>query len=117
MRDILPVPFAGGGSLVVVRLLLTMRQFLVEGPRWSRCCSRLDGLFDEPRASRQPATGVDHVEAVVVTTPDVTGRDFSDVATARKRIAGLEAELAIHRRAAELPGGVTSPEGGSESFA
>ncbi|MET7938396.1 transposase [Streptomyces sp. NPDC005322] len=39
--------------------------------------------------------------------------DLSELAAAHKRIAQLEAELAIHRRAAELLGEVTSPKGGS----
>lgn len=41
--------------------------------------------------------------------PGTTSSDLSELAAARKRIAELEAELAIHRRAAELLGEVTSP--------
>ncbi|MFF2935246.1 hypothetical protein [Streptomyces mirabilis] len=39
-----------------------------------------------------------------------TSSDLSELAAARKRIAELEADLAIHRRAAELLGEVTSPK-------
>ncbi len=49
--------------------------------------------------------------------PGTNSADQSELAAARKRIAELEAELAIHRRAAELLGEVTSPEGGSRSSA
>jgi transposase len=49
--------------------------------------------------------------------PGTNSTDQSELAVARKRIAELEAELAIHRRAAELLGEVTSPKGGSKSSA
>jgi transposase len=49
--------------------------------------------------------------------PGATSTDQSELAAARKRIAELEAELAIHRRAAELLGEVTSPKGGSKPSA
>lgn len=49
--------------------------------------------------------------------PGRNSSDHSELATARKRIAELEAELAIHRRAAELLGEVTSPKGGSKPSA
>ncbi|MFH9968391.1 transposase [Streptomyces mirabilis] len=42
--------------------------------------------------------------------PGTTSSDLSELAAARKRLAELEAELAIHRRAAELMGEVTSPK-------
>jgi transposase len=46
--------------------------------------------------------------------PGTSSSDLSELAAARKRIAELEAELAIHRRAAELLGEVTSPKGVSK---
>ncbi|QIZ01212.1 transposase [Streptomyces sp. S1D4-11] len=49
--------------------------------------------------------------------PGTNSTDQSELAVARKCIAELEAELAIHRRAAELLGEVTSPKGGSKSSA
>ncbi|MCX5563007.1 transposase [Streptomyces sp. NBC_00038] len=49
--------------------------------------------------------------------PGTTNSDLSELAAARKRIAELEAELAIHRQAAELLGEVTSPKGGSKPSA
>ncbi|MEV0966255.1 transposase [Streptomyces sp. NPDC049910] len=49
--------------------------------------------------------------------PGTTSSDQSELAAARKRIAELEAELAIHRRAAELLGEVTPPKGGSKPSA
>ncbi|WP_405876711.1 transposase [Streptomyces sp. NBC_00005] len=49
--------------------------------------------------------------------PGTNSIDQSELAVARKRIAELEAELAIHRRAAELLGEVTSPKGGSKPSA
>jgi transposase-like protein len=48
--------------------------------------------------------------------PGTNSSDLSELAAARKRIAELEAELAIHRRAAEL-GEVTSPKGGAKPSA
>jgi transposase len=47
----------------------------------------------------------------------VPSREQSELAAARKRIEELEAELAIHRRAAELLGNSTSPKGGSRPSA
>jgi transposase len=44
--------------------------------------------------------------------PGMTSSDHAELVAARKRIAELEAELAIHRRAAELLGDVVSPKGG-----
>ncbi|MGW7386660.1 transposase [Streptomyces sp. NPDC054794] len=49
--------------------------------------------------------------------PGTNSSDLSELTAARKRIAELEAELAIHRRAAELLGEVTSPKGGSKQSA
>jgi transposase len=49
--------------------------------------------------------------------PGTTSTDQCELAAARKLIAELEAELAIHRRAAELLGEVTSPKGGSKPSA
>lgn len=49
--------------------------------------------------------------------PGTNSSDLSGLAAARKRIAELEAELAVHRRAAELLGEVTSPKGGSKPSA
>jgi transposase len=45
--------------------------------------------------------------------PGVTSTDHAELVAARKRIAELEAELAIHRRAAELLGDVVPPKGGT----
>jgi transposase len=44
--------------------------------------------------------------------PGMTSTDHGELVAARKRIAELENELAIHRRAAELLGEVVSPKGG-----
>jgi transposase-like protein len=44
--------------------------------------------------------------------PGMTSTDQTELVAARKRIAELEAELAIHRRAAELLGDAGSPKGG-----
>ncbi len=44
--------------------------------------------------------------------PGLTSSDQAELVAARKRIAELENELAIHRRAAELLGDVVSPKGG-----
>ncbi len=49
--------------------------------------------------------------------PGTNSTDQSELAAARKRIAELEAELAIHRRAAERLGEVMSPKGGSKPSA
>jgi transposase len=45
--------------------------------------------------------------------PGATSAEQAELAAARRRIAQLEAEVAIHRRAAELLGEVVSPKGGS----
>jgi transposase len=43
--------------------------------------------------------------------PGLTSSETAELAAARKRIAELETELAIHRRAAELLGKVVPPKG------
>jgi hypothetical protein len=43
----------------------------------------------------------------------MTSTDHAELVAARKRIAELEYELAIHRRAAELLDDVVSPKGGT----
>jgi transposase len=45
--------------------------------------------------------------------PGLTSAEKSELTAAKRRIAELEAELAIHRRASELLGRVVSPKGGS----
>ncbi|MFI1517805.1 transposase [Kitasatospora cineracea] len=45
--------------------------------------------------------------------PGKTSTENEELAAARRRIAELETELAIHRRAAELLGKAVSPKGGS----
>ena len=42
--------------------------------------------------------------------PGMTSTDHAELVAARKRIAELENELAIHRRAAGLLGGAVSPK-------
>ena len=42
--------------------------------------------------------------------PGTTSTENAELTAARKRIAELEAEVAIHRRAAELLGEVVSPQ-------
>lgn len=45
--------------------------------------------------------------------PGLTSGERAELAAARKRIAELETELAVHRRATELLGKVVRPKGGS----
>ncbi len=45
--------------------------------------------------------------------PGLTTPEKAELAAAKRRIAALEAELAAHRRAAELLGAVVPPKGGS----
>lgn len=45
--------------------------------------------------------------------PGLTSAEKAELAAAKRRIAELEAEVAIHRRASELLGDVVSPKGGS----
>jgi transposase-like protein len=45
--------------------------------------------------------------------PGITSTDHAELVAARRRIAELESELAIHRRATELLGDVVPPKGGT----
>lgn len=45
--------------------------------------------------------------------PGLTSAEKSELTAAKKRIADLEAELAIHRRVSDLLGKVVPPKGGS----
>jgi transposase-like protein len=45
--------------------------------------------------------------------PGLSSAEKSELAAAKRRIAELEAELAIHRRASDLLGKVVPPKGGS----
>ena len=45
--------------------------------------------------------------------PGLSSAEKSELTAAKRRIAELEAELAVHRRASELLGRVVVPEGGS----
>ena len=45
--------------------------------------------------------------------PGLSSMEKSEVTAAKQRIAQLEAELAVHRRASELLGKVVSPKDGS----
>jgi transposase-like protein len=45
--------------------------------------------------------------------PGLTSAEKAELAAAKRRIAELEAELAVHRRASELLGKVVPPRGGS----
>ena len=49
--------------------------------------------------------------------PGTTSAENAELAAARRRIAELETELAIHRRASELLGKVVPPKGGSRPSA
>jgi transposase-like protein len=49
----------------------------------------------------------------LVDTGQLTSEDQAELVAARRRIAELEAELAIHRRAADLIGKVVPPKDGS----
>jgi transposase-like protein len=46
--------------------------------------------------------------------PGLNSAEKAELAVARRRIAELEAELAVHRRASELLGKVVPPKGGSK---
>jgi transposase len=45
--------------------------------------------------------------------PGLTSVEAAELTAAKRRIAELEAELAVHRRASELLGKVVPPKGGS----
>ena len=49
--------------------------------------------------------------------PGLTSAEKAELTAAKRRIAELEAELAIHRRASELLGKVVPPKGGSRPSA
>ena len=46
--------------------------------------------------------------------PGLTSAEKAELAAAKRRIAELETELAIHRRASELLGKVVPPKGGTK---
>ena len=46
--------------------------------------------------------------------PGLSSAERAELAAAKKRIAELETELAVHRRASELLGKVVPPKGGSK---
>jgi hypothetical protein len=46
----------------------------------------------------------------------LTSSEKSELEAAKRRIAALEAELAVHRRASELLGKVVPPKGGSRPW-
>lgn len=72
--------------------------------KWRRrfIAGRLDGLADRPWPSH-PAD-IDPTESVLATAPLEANRDLADLREAHRRIVRLQAELAIHRRTAELLG-------------
>ncbi len=47
--------------------------------------------------------------------PGLSSTEKSELTAAKRRIAELEAELAVHRRASELLAGVVPPKGGSRA--
>lgn len=46
--------------------------------------------------------------------PGVSSSELAELSTAKRRIAQLEAELAVHRRASELLGQVVPPKGATK---
>jgi transposase len=46
--------------------------------------------------------------------PGVNSSELAELSTAKRRIAQLEAELAVHRRASELLGQVVPPKGATK---
>ncbi|MGW1070202.1 helix-turn-helix domain-containing protein [Streptomyces aureus] len=73
--------------------------------KWRRrfIADRLDGLADKP-LSPQPAAMDAEGAGAALTTASAGSSDFSDLKKARRRIARLQAELAIHKRVAQLLG-------------
>jgi transposase len=81
---------------------------LVAAGRGVKDVARDLGISDQTIYSWRHQDQIDHgLEA------GLTSAERAELLSARRRIHELEAELAIHRRAAELLKGTTSPKGGS----
>lgn len=96
---------AGPGVPPIVSVARDLRVAADTVRTWRRrfVAERLNGLTGEPRPGRRTALGAEQAEAVA-SAPEAAGDGFSDLGAALRRIAELDAELAIHRRAAELLG-------------
>ncbi|GAA1455558.1 hypothetical protein [Nocardiopsis tropica] len=86
----------------------------------ARCwtCSRPDAasrtwhaIWTSPAETVYAWRRQDHIDQGLA--PGLTSTEKTELAAANKRIAELEAELAIHRRASELLGKVVPPQDGS----
>ncbi|MGW0971669.1 helix-turn-helix domain-containing protein [Streptomyces sp. NPDC002516] len=96
---------AGPGVPPIVSVARDLRVAADTVRTWRRrfVAERLNGLAGAPRPGRRNVLGADRTEAVT-SLPDAAGDGLSDLGAALRRIAELDAELAIHRRAAELLG-------------
>jgi transposase len=74
----------------------------------SSWCDGLLEVSDQTIYSWRRQEQIDRGEPAGVTTPQL-----AELAAARRRIVELETELAIHRRAAEIPKEVVPTKGGS----
>ena len=81
---------------------------LVRAGRSVKDVARLLEVSDQTIYSWRRQDQIDRGEVAGLTTPQ-----HAELAAARRRIAELETELAIHRRAAEILKEVVPPKGGS----
>lgn len=81
---------------------------LVEAGRPIKQIAELRGISDQTVYNWRRRHLIDTGRA-----PGIPSSENAELIAARKRIAELETELAIHRRAAELLDAVVPPKGGS----
>lgn len=81
---------------------------LVESGRTVSDVARDLGLSQETIYAWRRQQRIDRGEV-----PGVSTAEKAELAAAKRRIAELEAEVAVHRRASELLGKVVPPKGGS----
>ncbi|WP_194904068.1 transposase [Catenulispora rubra] len=81
---------------------------LIEAGRPVKQVAEMLGISDQTIYNRRRQQLIDSGQV-----PGITSADAAELVAARRRIAELETELAIHRRAAELLDAVVPPKDGT----